>query len=250
MMNQLTQQLKGLKLGGILDTLDVRNREAIDRKITYVEFLSLLVQDEIERRDNARLTRRLRKANFNPQKTLESFNFDFNPSIDRKQIFDLASCHYVEKREQVWILGESGTGKTHLAQALSFEACKKEMDALYITVEKMLRDINGGRADGTLGKRLRKYTSPQLLVLDEFALKLFKPQEAEDFYEVIDHRCENGATIITSNRSYEEWPEVFGDSLLASATIDRLTYKATKIEITGPSYRTSRKNKGRRSKSG
>ncbi len=122
------------------------------------------------------------------------------------------------------------------------------MDALYITVEKMLRDINGGRADGTLGKRLRKYTSPQLLVLDEFALKLFKPQEAEDFYEFIDHRCENGATIITSNRSYEEWPEVFGDSLLASATIDRLTYNATKIEITGPSYRTNRKNKGRRKK--
>ncbi len=243
MNNQLTQQLKSLKLGGILDTLEVRNKEALERKITYLEFLSLLMQDEIERRDNARFARRLKRANFDPQKTLESFDFDFNPAIDRKQIFDLASCRYIEKKEQIWFLGQSGTGKSHLAQALAFESCKREIDVLYTTTDKMVRDINGGRADGTLGKRVRRYTAQPLLILDEFALKLFKPQEAEDFYEVISQRCERGATIITSNRSQEEWPEVFGDSLLASATIDRLSYKATKIEITGPSYRTSKKNK-------
>lgn len=245
MTNQLTQQLKSLKLGGIVDTLDVRNREALERKITYMDFLSLLIEDEIERRIQARFNRRLKKANFDPDKTLESFDFDFNPVIDRKLIFDLATCQYIERKEQVWLLGQSGVGKSHLAQALAHEACRREIDAVFTTVDRMLRDINGGRADGTLGKRIRKYSHPALLILDEFALKLFKVQEAEDFYEVISQRCEKGATVITSNRSFEEWPEVFGDSLLASATIDRLSFRAHKIEIVGPSYRTdkSRKNK-------
>jgi DNA replication protein DnaC len=248
MTNQLIQQLKSLKLGGIIDTLEVRNREALERKISYMDFLSLLIEDEIERRNQARYTRMLRKANFDPNKTLESFDFDFNPAIDKKQIFDLASCRYIERKEQVWLMGQSGVGKSHLAQALSHEACRREIDAVFTTVDKMLRDINGGRADGTLGKRMRKYAQPPLLVLDEFALKLFKVQEAEDFYEVISQRCEKGATIITSNRGFEEWPEIFGDSLLASATIDRLSFRAHKIEIVGPSYRTEKKRKNREKK--
>ncbi len=248
MTNQLIQQLKGLKLGGIVDTLELRNREALERKISYMDFLSLLVEDEIERRNQARYTRMLRKANFDPNKTLESFDFDFNPAIDKKQIFDLASCRYIERKEQVWLMGQSGVGKSHLAQALAHEACRREIDAVFTTVDKMLRDINGGRADGTLGKRIRKYSQPPLLILDEFALKLFKVQEAEDFYEVISQRSEKGATVITSNRSFQEWPEVFGDSLLASATIDRLSFRAHKIEIVGPSYRTDRKRKNREKK--
>jgi DNA replication protein DnaC len=248
MINQLIPQLKTLRLGGILDTLEVRNKEALARKITYMDFLTILIQDEVERRNQARFARRLRKANFNPDKTLESFDFEFNPAIDKKQIFDLATCQYIERKEQVWLLGQSGVGKTHLAQALAHEACRREIDVIFTTVDKMVRDINGGRADGTLNKRLRKYTQPPLLVLDEFALKLFKVQEAEDFYEVISQRCEKGATIITSNRSFEEWPQIFGDSLLASATIDRLSFRAHKIEIVGPSYRTEKRRKNREKK--
>jgi len=248
MISQLTPHLKRLKLGGMLDTLEVRNKEAIERKITYIEFLTLLVEDEVERRSQNSFIRRLRRANFNSDKTLESFDFEFNPSINKKQIFDLATCHYIERKENIWLLGQSGVGKTHLAQALAHEACRRDIDVVFTTADKMVNDINGGRADGTINQRISKYTKPPLLVLDEFALKVFKVQEAEDFYEVINQRCERGSTIITSNRTHEEWSEVFGDSLLASATIDRLSFRAHKIEIVGPSYRTEGKRKNRQMK--
>ena len=247
MIHQLTQLLKSLRLSGILETLEVRNKEAIKRKISYVEFLTLLMQDEIERRNQARLAARLRRASFNPTKTLEAFDFSFNPTINKKEIYDLATCRYIEKKENVWFLGESGVGKSHLAHALSNEACRKEIDATFTTVDKMLGDINGGRADGTISRRIRKYTQPPLLVLDEFALKPFNGSGAEDLYDIINERCEKGATIITSNRSEEEWPQVFGDVLLASATLDRLSFRVHRIEIKGPSYR-ARGNKKRRSK--
>jgi DNA replication protein DnaC len=248
MINQLIPQLKSLKLGGILDTLEVRNKEALTRKITYIEFLTLLMQDEIERRNQARFSRKLRKANFNPDKTLEGFDFEFNPAVDKKQIFDLATCHYIGRKENIWLLGQSGVGKTHLAQSFAHEACRRDIDVVFTTADRMVRDINGGRADGTFNQRISKYTRPPLLIVDEFALKLFKVQEAEDFYEVINQRCERGSTIITSNRTQEEWPEVFGDSLLASATIDRLTFRAHKIEIVGPSYRSDRNRKNKKGK--
>lgn len=246
-MDQLRQLLKSLRLSGMTETLELRNKEAIKRKISYVEFLTLLMQDEIERRNQARLAARLRRASFNPAKTLETFDFSFNPSINKKEIYDLATCHYIEKKENVWFLGQSGVGKSHLANALSNEACRREIDATFTTVDRMLRDINGGRADGTISRRLRKYTQPPLLVLDEFALKPFKDSEGEDFYDVINERGERGSTIITSNRSEEEWPQVFGDALLASATLDRLAFRVHRIEITGPSYR-SRSNRKRKRK--
>lgn len=251
MMHQLTQLLKSLRLSGIMETLEVRNKEAIERKVTYIEFLTLLIQDEIERRNQARLATRLRRASFDPAKTLESFDFSFNPTIDKKHIYDLATCHFIEKKENVWFLGQSGVGKTHLGQALANEACRRAIDVTFTTVDKMLKDINGGRADGTISRRMRKYTQPPLLVLDEFALKPFNNGShaedfAEDFYDVINERCERGSTIITSNRSEEEWPEVFGDALLASATLDRLAFRVHRIEITGPSYRARGNNKGRK----
>jgi len=241
MMHQLIPLLKSLRLSGIMETLELRNKEAINRKISYIEFLTLLIQDEIERRNQARLATRLRRASFDPTKTLESFDFSFNPTINKKEIYDLATCHFIEKKENIWFLGQSGVGKTHLAHALSNEACRREIDTTFTTVDKMLGDINGGRADGTISRRIRKYTRPPLLVLDEFALKPFNGSGSgsgsEDFYDVINERCERGSTIITSNRSEEEWPQVFGDALLASATLDRLSFRVHRIEITGPSYR-------------
>jgi len=246
MMHQLIPLLKSLRLSGIMETLELRNKEAIERKVSYVEFFTLLIQDEIERRNQTRLAARLRRASFDPTKTLESFDFSFNPTINKKEIYDLATCRFIEKKENIWFLGQSGVGKTHLAHSLANEACRKDIDVIFTTVDKMLIEINGGRADGTISRRVRKYTQPPLLVLDEFALKPFKESESEDFYDVINERCEKGATIITSNRSEEEWPEVFGDALLASATLDRLSFRVHRIEITGPSYRAKSSQRRKR----
>lgn len=244
MQNQLQEMLKALKLGGILDNLELRNKEAIQSHLSYVDFLNLLVHDELERRKQNKLAMRLRKASFDPAKTLESFDFSFNPTINKKEIFDLATCRFIEEKAHLWFLGPTGVGKSHLAQALATEACRKDIDALVISVGKMLTYIRGGRSDGTHTARVRRFTKPQLLVLDEFALKPLEPLGLDDLYEVINERHEKNSIIITSNRAREEWPDVLGDPLLASAIIDRLAYKSRQIEITGPSYRTKGKTKG------
>lgn len=236
--SQLEPMLKSLKLGGVLETLEVRNQEAINRKVSYLDFLILLLEDEIERRKAGKLKEMLRRAAFDPTKILENFDFSFNPIINQKQIFDLATCRFVEKKENVWFCGPAGVGKSHLAMALAHQACRKEIDTLFTTTAKMLSYINGGRADGSYANRMRKFTRPQLLVLDEFCLKPLKNQETEDLYEVINERYEKSSTIITSNRAYSEWMEILADPLIASALLDRLTYNSHRIEITGKSYRT------------
>ncbi len=236
--SQLEPILKSLKLGGMLETLEVRNQEAISRKATYLDFLTLILEDEIERRKAGKLRELLRRGGFDPNKTLENFDFSFNRTINQKQLFDLAACRFVERSENVWFCGPSGVGKSHLAMALAHHACRREMETLCLGTDKMLAHLNGGRADGTYATRLRKYTRPALLVLDEFCLKRLKDQEPEDLYEVISQRHEKSATIITSNRAYREWPEALGDPLIASALLDRLAHNSHQIEITGKSYRT------------
>lgn len=236
--SQLEPLLKSLKLGGMLETLEVRNQEAVSRKASYLDFLTLILEDEIERRKSVKLKILLRRAGFDPNKTLENFDFNFNPTINQKQIFDLATCRFIERKENIWFCGPSGVGKSHLAMALAHHACRREIETLFITTARMLAHLNGGRADGTYAARLRKYTRPPLLILDEFCLKRLKDQEPEDLYEVIDQRYEKAATIITSNRAYSEWPDALGDPLIASAVLDRLAYNSHRIEITGKSYRT------------
>lgn len=235
---QLIPKLKALRLSGILETLEVRNRQAIEDKMAYVEFLERLLEDEVERRAQKQLTLRLRRASFPAEKSLESFDFSFNPSINRQQILDLATCTWIEKKEAILIVGPSGTGKSHLSQALGQEACRRGYHALFSPVTKMLAHLNGGRADGTYERRLATYLRPALLILDDFGLRPLRGPEPEDFYEVISERYERGAVIVTSNRDHPEWPEAFGENpLLASAALDRLAHRAHLITIKGNSYR-------------
>lgn len=242
--HQLVPKLKNLRLSGILATLDVRTQQAITEKLSYVDFLERLVEDEVERRGQKQLQLRLRRATVDLGKTLEGFDFSFNPSINRQQIFDLATCRFLERHETVLIQGPAGVGKSHLAQALGHEACRRGFDVVFVTAARMLGHLHGGRADSTYERRLLTYTRPDLLILDDFGLKPLPPAGPEDFYEVINERYEHGALIVTSNRAFTEWPELFQSPLLASATLDRLAHHAHQIVITGDSFRASGRRRG------
>jgi len=240
MTHQLTPFLKRLRLSGIMHTLEVRNQQAVDGRWTYIEFLSRLLEDEVERRAQKQLELRIRRAAINTTKTLEGFDFNFNPTINRQQVLDLATCTYISQKRNVLICGPTGVGKTHLAQALTHEACRRGYSALFVNTHRMLQHINGGRADGTLERRFQTYLRPDLLVLDDFGLKPLHPPGPEDLYDVISERYERSSILLTSNRAPEEWPDLFGDPLLASAGLDRLAHRAHIVVITGASFRTHR----------
>lgn len=236
-LHTLTPQLKQLRLSGILETLDVRHRQAVDEQWSPIEFLERLLQDEVERRNQKQLHLRLRRAAFQPDKTLERFDFSFNPHLNRQQVMELSTGHFIERKEPVLIVGPTGVGKSHLAQALGHAACRRGYDVVFITAARMLQHLNGGRADGTHERRLQGFVRPDLLILDDFGLKPLRPPAPEDFYDIINERYERGATIVTSNRALNEWPPLFGDPLLASAGLDRLFHNAHVLTITGDSFR-------------
>jgi DNA replication protein DnaC len=238
LIHQLTPHLKRLRLSGILETLEVRSQQAVDGRWTYVEFLSRLLEDEVERRSQKQLALRIRRAAINTTKTLEGFDFNFNPNINRQQVLELATCSYIRRKRNVLVCGPTGVGKSHLAQALAHEACRRGYAALFVNTYRMLQHINAGRADGTLKRRFKTYLRPDLLVLDDFGLKQLQPPAPEDLYDVINERYEQGSILLTSNRAPEEWPDLFGEPLLASAGLDRLTHGATVVLITGASFRT------------
>ncbi len=234
---QLIYQLRGLRMSGVLETLEARERQAIDGQWSYLEFLSRLLEDETERRAQKQLVQRVRRSALNTSKTLEGFDFQFNPALNRQQILQLATCEYVRQHRNLLICGPTGVGKTHVSQALGLEAAKQGFDVLFISAQKMLQHIHGGRADGSLERRVNSYLRPDLLILDDFGLKPIQPPGHEDLYDIINERYEKGSILLTSNRAPSEWAEVFRDPLLASAGLDRLLDRAEVIILRGTSYR-------------
>jgi len=235
--DQLVPVLKKLRLSGVLQTMDLRTRQAADDNLPYEEFLHLLLSDEVERREAKQLQLRLRRAQFEHDKTLEDFSFDFNPKIPKAKVVDLATCHFIERKENVLLIGPTGVGKSHIAQALGHRACRAGYSSLYIAAKKMLGDLRASRADNSYDRRLLRFTTPDLLVVDDLGIRSLRQDEPEDLYEVVRMRYERGASIITSNRAVEEWYPLFGDALMASAAMDRLLHHAHIIEMAGNSYR-------------
>jgi DNA replication protein DnaC len=236
-LTHLTPMLRTLRLSGILETLEVRNRQATESRSSFVEFLTLLLQDEVERRAQSALRFRLRRGAFDATKTLEGFDFSFNPKLNKAQVFDLATCQFVDRHENLLVYGPTGVGKSHLAQALAHEACRRGYEVLFVSTAKMLAHLAGGRADGTVAHRLSRYLRPELLCLDDFGLKPLRAPGPEDLYDIIHERYERASILLTSNRDRSEWADLFGEPLLASAALDRLTHRAHFLEITGASYR-------------
>ncbi len=234
---QLTPKLKHLRLSGILATLEARHRQAVEGQWSYIEFLERLLEDEVERRAQKQLSLRVRRAALTTTKTLDSFDWSFNPTINRQQILHLASCDYVRRRRNCLICGPTGVGKSHLAQALAHEACRQGFDVLFVNTHKMLQHIHGGRADGSWERRVATYVRPDVLVLDDFGLKPLADPAPSDLYDIINERYEVGSIIVTSNRAPAEWPDLFGNPLLASAGLDRLAHYAESVVITGTSFR-------------
>jgi DNA replication protein DnaC len=233
----LIPKLKALRLSGILDTLEVRSQQAIAEQWTYGDFLERLLEDEVERRGQKQLALRLRRATLNTSKTLETFDFSFNPGLNRQAIYDLAAGHYIHDKRNVLLCGPTGVGKSHLAHALAHEACRRGFDVVFSDAHQMLRHLNAGRADNTYDKRLAVYARADLLVIDDFGLKPMPAPAAQDMYDVINERYEKGSILLTSNRAPAEWATWFADPLLASAGLDRLSHRAHVIVITGASYR-------------
>jgi DNA replication protein DnaC len=238
--HQLTPKLKQLRLSGILATLEARTQQAIDGQWAYGEFLERLLEDEVERRAQNQLALRLRRATLNTTKTLEDFDFSFNPSLSRQHLLRLAGCDYIRRKRNLLICGPTGVGKSHLAQALGHEACRQGFDVRCVNTHKMLQHIHGGRADGSWEQRFASYLRPDLLILDDFGLKPLRDRMPADLYDVMNERYEVGSILVTSNRAPAEWPDLFGDPLLASAGLDRLAHQAETLVITGRSFRAGR----------
>ena len=233
--------LKKLRLSGILETLDLRARQATDEHLSHSDFLFRLLCDEVERRDTRQLDQRLRRANFESHRTLEDFDWRFNPKLPKDKLLELGTCSFVTKKEVVLLCGPSGTGKSHIAQALGHRACRLGHSVLYIPAHQFFTSLRAARADGSYDRLLLRYSSVDLLLLlDDLGLRPLAAEEAMDLYELIRLRYERGAMLCTSNRAASEWGALFGDALLASAAMDRLLHHAHVVVMDGPSFRTQR----------
>ena len=237
MNSTLFKDLRNLKLSGIAKTLEVRNEQAIREKLSYMEFLELLIEDELANRKDNSYKKRFQKAHFPFTKTLEEYDFNFQPTLNRQEIYNLATCEFIRKKENVVFIGPPGTGKTHLSISIGIKALQQGYKVIFTTVSDMMSALFESKADNSYAQKLKYYLSSDLLILDELGFRKLNEHIVDQFYEIISQRYEKGSLIITSNKTFDEWGNIFWDSILASAILDRIVHHCHLILIKGESFR-------------
>jgi len=234
--DELDRALRSLRLSGMANVLTVRSQQATAERLGPIDFLGLLVHDELQRRRDRLIERRSKEAGFRDTKTLDTFNWSFNP-IDRAQIYELATARFIEQHDDVLMLGNAGVGKSHLAQAIGMSAIHAGFRVLYREAHHLFEELVLAAALGERAALISRLTDVPLLIVDDLGMRKLPASAAEDLLEVIMRRYERASTIVTSNRPLEDWPKLFGDTPAVTAFLDRLMHHGHLIEMRGKSYR-------------
>jgi len=235
--DELESSLRALRLSGIADRLTIRAQQARAENLGPIDFLTLLVHDELERRRDRLVERRIKSAEFRDRKTLDTFNWSFNSGIDRALIFELATGRFIEQHEDVLILGNAGVGKSHLAQAIAMAAIHAGFRVIYREAHRLFEDLVLASVTDTRTDVIAAFSEVPLLIIDDLGMRKLPANAAEDLLEIVMRRYERASTILTSNRPIEDWPKLFGDTPAVAAFLDRLMHHSHFVEIRGKSYR-------------
>jgi DNA replication protein DnaC len=233
----LREQLKQLRLSGLSESLEVRLQEAKSSKLDHAEFLELILADELVIRRDRQIARRTKAAAFRDQKNLDDFDFEFNTSVKRKQIFNMAAGDFVRKHHDAIFIGPPGVGKSHLVQSIGRQLIRDGFTVYYRSIFDCVRDFLHDEAFEGHDRILNRYLKPDLLILDDMGMKQLPKKSGEFLFEIIMRRHELRSTMMTSNRPLEDWGKLIGDVPAATAILDRFLQDAELIKITGRSYR-------------
>lgn len=242
-LERLNEQMAKLRLTKSRERLEAVLQEAADKELTYADFLDQLLTEELASKTAKNITMRTNLARFPFVKSLDAFDFSYQPSLDKKQVNTLATCHFIEHGENVVILGPPGVGKTHLSVGLGLKAIEHGYRVLFTTAANMIATLTKALSEGKLDDKLKTYTVPRLLIVDEIGYLPIDQAGANLFFQLISRRYEKGPVILTSNQSFGSWGEVFGDRVIATAILDRVLHHAITINIRGNSYRLKDKLK-------